>query len=54
MKNLKKGTRVRSIYGEILTVLEVRGNSVRVYEDCNNWIHKSKVYPTSNKHLQPR
>jgi hypothetical protein len=41
---INKGTKVKNVYGETLTVLEViDGLMIRVYEDFNNLIHVSKI-----------
>ena len=46
MLNLKKGTKVKNQYGEILTVLKViDGTAVRTYEDYNNLYHYTKLFP---------
>jgi len=40
------GQRVRTIYGEIRTVLFQHGCQVFVEEECNGWYHPTKIWPT--------
>jgi len=44
---MKKGDKVKNQYGETLTVLEVIGSSVRVYEENNNY-HITKLWIKKN------
>ena len=52
---MKKGDKVRTIYGNIETILKKDGCQVFTYESVreNNWWHPSKLFPVSterNKH----
>lgn len=38
------GQKVRTIYGQIRTVLFQRGCQVFVAEECNSWYHPTKVW----------
>jgi hypothetical protein len=39
-----KGQKVKNQYGEVLTVLEVSDNMVRVSEEFNNLYHITKLF----------
>ena len=41
---LKRGDRVKDIYGKIGTVCSADDVMVRTYENFNNWSHPSKVW----------
>jgi len=46
---MKKGDKVRTIYGNIETVLKKDGCQVFTYESVqkNNWWHPSKLFPVN-------
>lgn len=41
---MKKGDKVRTIYGKIETVCMVRGVQIFTYENLLGWYHPSKVW----------
>jgi len=48
---MKKGTKVKNLWGEWVTVLFVRGNMVMTIED--GWYHKTKLL-WSTAYLPPK
>ena len=40
---LKEGDKVRTVWGEVRTVIFVHDGMVFVKEECNGWYHPSKV-----------
>jgi hypothetical protein len=43
-QELKRGMKIKNLYGETLTVFEVVGSlMIRTYEDFNNLYHPTKV-----------
>ena len=43
-KAMKRGDKVRTVYGKIETVMKVEGCQVWTYENLNGWYHPTKVW----------
>jgi len=44
-KEFREGERVKTIYGQVRTVLRQKNESqVLVIEECNGWYHPSKLW----------
>lgn len=44
---MKQGTKIKTRYGKLETVSEVRGCQVFTYENLNGWYHITKVFKVS-------
>jgi len=42
---MKKGDKVKTVYGKIETVMKVEEKRIYTYENLTGWYHPTKVFP---------